>query len=288
MRMLARQLAADLPRRIVEADLVVPLPLDFLRLRAGQVTVARQRAVWLKVAGMLGVGQHTHHDEPVRIAADMADQHLHADARQGIRAKARPGERAGDSHRRAVGRRAARAGALRMRVIVRVQPGSAPGCGPFHRRTLLPRRVRRRRPSSDAQPAGRHGDRRPGSAARRAARERVLVAPVVFIAWLAVHVGRHRVEQHAACREQRLCALVQFLRQVVPYTVMKRRDDELPLLGRQCVELRMLGKRKPMADSGSRTLLTPSTDSARSSCASMRSLPIRSRSADEFPRAEYR
>ena len=180
----------------------------------------------------------------------MADQHLHADARQGIRAKARPGERAGDSHRRAVGRRAARAGALRMRVIVRVQPLDLhPDAAHFIAEHFFPvgsdddGRHRMHNRQVDMGIVGR-GQRH----AAPHARERVLVAPVVFIAWLAVHVGRHRVEQHAACREQRLCALVQFLRQVVPYTVMKRRDDELPLLGRQCVELRMLGKRKPMAD----------------------------------------
>ncbi|KGY04385.1 hypothetical protein Y023_6320 [Burkholderia pseudomallei A79D] len=44
MRVLARQLRADLVRRVVETQLVVPLPTNLLRLDARQVAVARQPA----------------------------------------------------------------------------------------------------------------------------------------------------------------------------------------------------------------------------------------------------
>ena len=123
MGVLARQLTGNLPRRIVETQLVIPAPLDFLGLDPRHVAVAREVAnVGEGRRRIHAVAQHVDDDQPVRIAAKAADQHFHADTRQKERTEASAGETRPDTDGRAVAGIVVRARALRMRVVGRIEP----------------------------------------------------------------------------------------------------------------------------------------------------------------------
>ncbi|CAJ5173511.1 Uncharacterised protein [Burkholderia pseudomallei] len=226
MRVLARQLRADLVRRVVETQLVVPLPTNLLRLDARQVAVARQPArVAERRRRMRAVTEHADDHQPVRIAAETPEEDFHADSRQERCAEMGAGEARRHADRRAVARVAVGARALRVRVIRRIEavhPHAHPAVFVAEHFFAL----------------------RADNRAREQMRGRQIGLRIVR--------GRKRhaagrAREIAARGEQRVHALVEPLRQVVPDVVIDRRDHELTLVGALPVPLRIARQRDPCA-----------------------------------------
>ncbi|VCG49165.1 Uncharacterised protein [Burkholderia pseudomallei] len=249
MRVLARQLRADLVRRVVETQLVVPLPTNLLRLDARQVAVARQPArVAERRRRMRAVTEHADDHQPVRIAAETPEKDFHADSRQKRCAEIGAGEARRHADRRAVARVAVGARALRVRVIRRIEavhPHAHPAVFVAEHFFAL-RADNRAREQMRGRQIGLRIVRGRKRHAAAHARERVLVAGIRVVR----QRGRQRAgraREIAARGEQRVHALVEPLRQVVPDVVIDRRDHELTLVGALPVPLRIARQRDPCA-----------------------------------------
>ncbi|EDT38349.1 hypothetical protein BamMEX5DRAFT_5868 [Burkholderia ambifaria MEX-5] len=239
---LAGKLTADLAGRIVEAQLVISIRLDFLGLDAGQISIARKRARVAERGRHVGTAvQHACHDHLVRIAVQMVDQHFHAGARQHVHPVVRACPWTHPSYPRAVPLGSASAGTVRMRMVIGSQTKNlhldAAEFIAMNFFTVLADHL------GGKWMHGRQIDMRiVGWRQRHAtahAYERVLVADAVPL------LSRQRIEAPAARSEQCLSPLVQRLGEIVGGPMVKAGNDELALFLRPCVDLWMPLQREP-------------------------------------------